>query len=137
MSSEVTRAADNVLSHWADCTKKNNLIGTEVKISGIYKIAVPSSKVLIVEEHVIDYIDHVVGQMHEPLKRVVKRYYLDQKINIENGKKKIIKRSYYPQHIRTIKDKSASEDLSEANFINYLTIARHLIYQKLSDLNFV
>lgn len=127
MSDEIVKRADNILSHWASSTRANSRIGTEVKISSIYTKATATKRVLVVEEHVLEYVDHIIGQMTDPIRRVMKRYYLDP----------TKKGGFYPVGSRTIKEKAKHEQLSEHNFNDYLKIGRHITHQKLQDAKFI
>ena len=126
--SDIAKHADSVLNQWGDSVRSGNQIRLEAKISSIYTLAT-SGRGLNLADNIVEEVDHIVGSLQEPIRRVVRRYYLD-----EIAKKRY---AYHSRETRTIKMKARSESLSEHLFKDYLRIGRFIVHQKLQDAKFI
>jgi len=121
----VTKEADSVLNAWGDETRKGFRFFLGVKLSSIY----PRSRGgVILEDNILNEVDHIVGAMAEEVKRVVIRYYVDP---IKN------KRKFYKKDTRTMEMKATTEGIYVKSFESLLRIGRYIVYSQLKAKGFI
>ena len=82
-----------------------------------------------VDELTMTEVDHMVGRLEEPYKRIVKRTYLD-----ERPRNSTRKDSIYYTYDRTQKEMAKTERMTVANFSDVLRMARHRLIGALQHL---
>jgi len=126
---EIAKEADGVLNQWADATRSGNRTTLDFKISGIYTSRWPLPGRLKLDDSILDEVDHIVGALQDPMRQVIRRYYLDE----IPGKRYL----YYKKDIRTIEMKARTESIGIGAFKDYLRIGRYIVHQKMVDLDLI
>jgi len=82
-----------------------------------------------VDDMMMTEVDHVIGRLEEPYKRVIRRTYLDERpLNSTR------KDSIYYTYNRTQKEMAKTEKMTVANFSDVLRMARHRLIGALQHL---
>ena len=118
---------DAVLYSWGKWVKS----GGSVKFLG-YPTSSPfviKGSGVRVDELTMTEVDHIIGRLEEPYKRIVKRAYLDERpLNSTR------KDSIYYTYNRTQKEMAKTERMTVANFSDVLRMARHRLIGALQHL---
>ena len=118
---------DAVLYSWAKWVKS----GGSLKFLGY-----PTSSPFVIkgsgvrlDELMMTEVDHVIGRLEEPYKRIIRRAYLDERpLNSTR------KDSHYYSYDRTQKEMAKTEKMTVANFSDVLRMARHRLIGALQHL---
>ena len=122
MSSFAIKLADRRLFEWSSSVRGGNRIDIGYKISSAYGTKVPGIEH---DNDIYDVIDHIVGRLQDPFKRIITRHYLDPVPN---------KKHLYFSRTRTITNKAKTEKLAVSTYKDYLNIGRTMVYNEIEKL---
>lgn len=123
-ASHMAKQAHVVLEEWSRFIRAGNRIRLGGNVSSIYHQATPVNYRTFNEDR-IGRVDAIVNAIQNPIRRVGRRYYLDE----VKGKRHI----YHPLSTRAIEHKAKDEEMSVDIFKGHLKIFRHIVFHKLQE----
>ncbi len=115
MSDEIIKQTDAILHQWGNGIRSGSRINLKAKISAVYGSNVVGIEL---EDNIVEDVDHVVNRLADPMRRVLKRHYVDEH--------PFKKGTFYND--RTHEQKAKTERLDVRNFYTYLSLGRHMAY---------
>jgi len=113
---------DRKLYEWSCFVRASNRVDIGFTISSAYGTRVPG---ISHDKDIYSVIDHAVGSMQEPFRRVVIRHYLDPVPN---------KRHVYYASWRQNRHKAKTEKMAVSTYNDYLQSGKAMVFNKIDKL---